>query len=202
VEQLLFALLALTAIGGSVALISSRNPVHSAMFMVVVFVATAIMFLLLAAPFIAALQVIIYAGAIVVLFLFVISYLSLRGHGLFEAGKGVMGLGIGLAVLLAVELVAAVATLGGLGAAGGTEAGQAAFGLGGSSGEAPLGSVESVARALFSDYVVPFEITSVLLIVAMVGAVVLARRVAGDEPGASKPGTSEPDAGEPAGEGR
>jgi NADH-quinone oxidoreductase subunit J len=195
VEQLLFALLALTAIGGSVALVSSRNPVHSAMYMVVVFVATAIMFLLLSAPFIAALQVIVYAGAIVVLFLFVISYLSLRGHGLFESGRGTMGLGIALGLLLAVELVAAVATLGGLGGADGEGAGQALYGLGTEGGEPALGSVESVARTLFSDYVVPFEITSVLLVVAMVGAVVLARRVAGRDTGDAG---REP--GEPAGE--
>jgi NADH:ubiquinone oxidoreductase subunit 6 (subunit J) len=188
VEQLLFALLALTAVGASVALIGTRNAVYSAMFMVVVFVSTAIMFLMLQAPFMAALQVIVYAGAIVVLFLFVISYLGSRSEGLFENRRSPLVLGVVLGVLLMVELAAAVATLGGfrLGAgesgsggelAGATAGAAAAAGSEGAVTDGFFGSVESVATLLFTEYVVPFEIVAVLLIVAMVGAVVLAQRV-------------------------
>lgn len=179
-ESVLFALLAMTATGASVALIASRNPIYSAMFMVVVFVATGVMFVLLAAPFIAAVQVIVYAGAIVVLFLFVISYLSGRSEGLRERRAGVTGLALLLALLLAGELIWAATTVaggGGLLPAGGAAAAGAAGASGAAAAVAVPGTVESVARLLFADYVVPFEITSVLLLVAMVGAIVLGRRL-------------------------
>ncbi len=162
-DALLFVLLALTTIGASIALVAHRNAVYCALAMVVVFVATAILFLLLEAPFLAALQVIVYAGAIVVLFLFVISYLNLRTDSLVETNRGAVMFAVAAAVLLAVELWVAVATR--------------------QPQVAPVtaegfGSVEHVGEALFSRYIVAFEVTSVLLIVAMVGAVVLAQRVA------------------------
>jgi NADH-quinone oxidoreductase subunit J len=160
---LLFAILAMVAIGASVAMIVHRNPVYSALFMVVTFAATAVMFLVLSAPFIAALQIIVYAGAIVVLFLFVIMFLSLKSGVLFERQRGPLVLALVLAAVIAGQLAAVVAT--------GTYAGE-----GGTPVPAGFGSVESVATLLFTRYLVPFEITSILLVVGMVGAVVLSRR--------------------------
>ncbi len=189
-EHLLFALLVVTSIGASLAVIASRNPVYSAMYMVVVFIATAIMFLLLQAPFMAALQIIVYAGAIVVLFLFVISFLSVRGEVLFEQRRGPLLVAAGVAILLAGELALAVTSLGGMPALS-----RAATAIPTGGAGPAFGSVESVAVLLFTDYLVPFEVTSVLLIVAMVGAVVLARRVtdpAGSPgAGAAADGTSD-----------
>lgn len=160
---LLFAILALVAVGSSVAMIGHKNAVYSALFMVITFAATAVMFLLLSAPFVAALQIIVYAGAIVVLFLFVIMFLSLKTGMLFERQRGPLLLALVLAALIAGQLAAVVST--------GSYTGD---------GENPVpagfGSVESVATLLFTRYLVPFEITSILLVVGMVGAVVLSRR--------------------------
>ena len=147
-------------------MVAYRNPVYSALYMVVTFAATAVMFLQLAAPFIAALQIIVYAGAVIVLFLFVIMFLNLKTAILIERRRGPLLLALGLAALVAGELAAAVAT--GSLVPGGARAPVAAG----------FGSVESVASLLFTRYLVPFEITSLLLVVAMVGAVVLARRAA------------------------
>ncbi len=158
----LFIILAATAVGSSVAMVTHRNPVYSALFMVVTFAVTAIMFLLLGAPFIAALQIIVYAGAIVVLFLFVIMFLSVKSGALIENRRGPLLSALVLGGVVAGELAAVVAS--------GTRAGvfQPATPDG-------FGSVESVAGLLFTRYLIPFEITSVLLVVGMVGAVVLAR---------------------------
>lgn len=161
---LLFAILAVVAVGSSVAMIGHKNPVYSALFMVITFAATAVMFLLLSAPFIAALQIIVYAGAIVVLFLFVIMFLNLKTGILFERQRGPLLLALVLAALIAGQLAAVVST--GSYAGGGRE----------SPVPAGFGSVESVATLLFTRYLVPFEITSILLVVGMVGAVVLSRR--------------------------
>lgn len=196
---LLFALLAATAIGSSLAMVTHRNPVYSALYMVVTFATTAIMFLLLGAPFLAALQIIIYAGAIIVLFLFVIMFLNLKTGMLIERRRGPLLVALILTSLVAGELCAVVA--------GGVSPRVA--GMTGNSVPEGFGSVESVAGLLFTRYLVPFEITSILLVVAMVGAVVLARReggapgstldLASAEPGGRAEIESTPRAAEPAG---
>jgi NADH-quinone oxidoreductase subunit J len=146
-------------------MVAHRNPIYSALYMVVTFAATAVMFVLLEAPFVAALQIIVYAGAIIVLFLFVIMFLSIKAGILIERRRGPLLLALILGTVIAAQLAAVVNR--------GTAAG-----TGGMRSPVPegFGSVESVAGLLFTRYLVPFEITSILLIVAMVGAVVLARR--------------------------
>jgi NADH-quinone oxidoreductase subunit J len=160
---LLFAILALVAVGASVAMIGHKSPIYSALYMVVVFVATAVAFLLLEAPFVAAIQIIVYAGAIVVLFLFVIMFLSQRTEILIERRRGPLVLALVLAGLVAGQLAAVVAT--------GSYAGDLRLPV-----PADFGSVEAVSGVLFTRYLIPFEIVSILLVVGMVGAVVLARR--------------------------
>ncbi len=179
----LFGLLALVAIGASVAMIGHKNPVYSALYMVVVFAATAVAFVLLDAPFVAAVQIIVYAGAIVVLFLFVIMFLSLRQEILLERRRGPLILALVLAALVAGQLAAVVAT--------GSYLGDLNLPV-----PEGFGSVEAVSGVLFTRYLIPFEIVSILLVVGMVGAVVLARRAqAGPESAYAPPGVSGSDSG-------
>jgi NADH-quinone oxidoreductase subunit J len=164
----LFYLFAGLAIGGAIGVVMARSPVGSLLFMVTTLAAMAGTFVLLEAHFLAAIQIIVYAGAIMVLFLFVIMLLNL-GHdyqkdlrgGLFAVlSFGVIG---GIAGLLARQL-------GGAGSAPGpgAEAIDAAV--------ASQGAVGAIAEPLYTTYVVPFEMTGILLLVAIVGALVLAKR--------------------------
>lgn len=153
------------ALAGAVLMITRKNPVHSAMYLVVTLFAIAAIFVLLEAHFLAALQVLVYAGAILVLFLFVIMLLNL-GHDFRPDLRGrfwwVVGGGLGL--VLFAELVVAMRDVP----------------EGGGDLITPLleakGPVVAVAEPLFSTYVVALEVTGVLLLVAMIGAVVMAKR--------------------------
>ena len=147
--------------------ITRRNPVASALWLVVTLFSLAALFVLLDAQFIAVLQLLVYAGAIMVLFLFVIMLLNLGRAGPTDL-KGPAGLGIAVLLtgLMLVQLLAGRSTSPATGLAPGAMARAAA----------EQGMVPAVARPLFSVYLVPFEITSVLLLAAIVGAVVLAKR--------------------------
>ncbi len=159
----LFAGLAVLAAAGVVVL---RNPVHSALSLAVVFVSLAALYVLLNAPFIAAAQVIIYAGAILILFLFVIMLLSPemeRGIGPLRSQRWLApALGLALAVELAFV--------------GGAAALPAIRGPYSPERVAQIGNTEAVGALLFTDFLLPFEITSMLLLVAIVGVIVLARK--------------------------
>jgi NADH-quinone oxidoreductase subunit J len=156
-----FVLIAGIAVGSALGLVSKRNPVHAALFLVVNLGSVAVLYLTLGAQFLAVAQVAVYAGAIMVLFLFAIFVLI---PGKEETGPDprrsyrIMALPVGAALL--VVLGAAVA----LGTRGHAPAG------------APPDGVEGIARLLFTDYLLPFEVTSVLLLAAMVGVLLLARR--------------------------
>jgi NADH-quinone oxidoreductase subunit J len=166
ISQLVFYLFAGLAVASSVLMITRKNPVYAAMYLVVTLFSVAALFVLLDAHFLAALQVVLYAGAILVLFLFVIMLLNL-GHELDPdiRGKFWWAIGFGLSLVLFAEL----------------------FVLARSVPEAPgpevltplietRGAVGAVAEPLFENYVVAVEVTGVLLLVAMVGAVVIAKR--------------------------
>ena len=153
------------AVVSALACITRRSPVASALWLVVTLFSLAALFVVLDAQFIAVLQVLVYAGAIMVLFLFVIMLLNLGRAGPTDL-KGPLGLGIG--VLLAGLLLVQLLTL--RRAAGGPAGGGPALVAPGQ------GMIASVARPLFTAYLVPFEITSILLLAAIVGAVVLAKR--------------------------
>ncbi len=156
------------AVVGAVLCITQRNPVKSALWLVLTLFALAALFVLLEAQFIAALQVLVYAGAIMVLFLFVIMLLNLGRPGPSDRRRGLGAVAaVGLSVLLLVQLSVL--------RAGPPEALRLPAGSLTVLQERD-GVVGAVARPLFGEYLIPFEITSVLLLAAIVGAVVLAKR--------------------------
>jgi NADH-quinone oxidoreductase subunit J len=162
--QILFYVLAATALGSGLMVITRRNPVHCALFLVGVFLCVAGVYVLLGAEFLAAVQLLVYAGGIMVLFLFVIMLVKLdrlprRGRTRFLAVAGVL-----LAMALALLLGSLLYRGGGGGVTGPPPA---------APGEP--GNLERVGLSLFRDYLLPFEVASVFLLVAMVGAIVLAR---------------------------
>ena len=171
-EVLVFGVMFVMALGASLAMLFAPNAVHVALFLVATQVALALAFLLQGAFFVAAVQIIVYAGAIMVLFLFVIMLLGVdRREALIEPLPGQRGLAVGLGALLAAEILY-IAFQGVNLIAGGRDGGAALTAL----NEDP-GNVKALARALFSRYLLPFEVTSILLVVAIVGVMVLARRI-------------------------
>src|SRR5919107_651929 len=182
VTQLLFVLFGGLALGCAVAMVAQRNPLYSAVSLVGVFVSLACLYLMLQAPFIAAIQVIVYAGAIMVLVVFVIMLLNVE-----EEVRRPLRLTylVPIGVLLAAVLV-----------------GEAAFMLQLGRGEArvdpvapaasDVGLTASIGTGMFTKYLLPFEVTSVLILTALVGAISLARQ--GRTPLLAAPGnvTEEP----------
>ena len=163
----LFYLFAAIAVGASLLVIAQRNPVYSVLLLIASFGALSGLYVLLDAPFVAVIQIIVYAGAIMVLFLFVVMLLNApheetpydeQVHPLMRPGP--MRLGAVLAVGLVAELMWALQR--------GAETGRFAGGA--------VSSVGAIGRLLFTEYAFAFEVTSILIIVAMVGAVLLARR--------------------------
>ena len=154
------------AVGCAVSMVTQRNPLYSAISLVGVFVALACIYLTLAAPFIAAVQVIVYAGAIMVLVVFVIMLLNVEE----EVRRPVrlqylIPVGVGLAAVLIAEAAFMLALRGG-------ETGVEPPGP----GATDIGSTSSIGTGLFTEYLLPFEVTSILLLMALVGAITLARR--------------------------
>jgi NADH-quinone oxidoreductase subunit J len=171
-ESLLFYVLSGLAVGASALVIGQRNPMYSVLMLIVAFAALAGLYIGLDAPFVAMAQMIIYAGAIMVLFLFVVMLLNAPQEDAAEWDRthplrrpGFARIGIVLAVLLVVELGWALAKVVSLENA-----------VGGRADGAAIASVREMGRVLFSQYSFAFEATSILILVAMVGAVVLARR--------------------------
>jgi len=157
------------AITGATLCITRRSPVASALWLVVTLFALAGLFVLLDAQFIAVLQVLVYAGAIMVLFLFVIMLLNLGRPGPSDI-KGPVGGAI--AALLAGTLLLQLTVLGDSAPADAIRLPEGAV----AAMQREQGMVASVARPLFDAYLIPFELTSLLLLAAIVGAVVLAKR--------------------------
>lgn len=171
VEYLVFGVMFVVALGASLAMIFAKNAVHCALFLVATQVALALAFLLQGAYFIAAIQIIVYAGAIMVLFLFVIMLLGVdRREALEEPLSGQRPLALGLGALLIAEIL--FITSRGIELIG--DAGNEITKI----NEDP-GNVLALARLLFSRYLLPFEVTSILLVVAVVGVMLLTRRIAG-----------------------
>ncbi len=160
---ILFLALALVAVASALGMLLSKNAVYSALFLILNFATVAVFYLLLNAPFIAMSQVTVYAGAIMVLFLFVIMLLGAEQLGGQPAAQWQRP----VAILLAVVLLAEAAYLLLFRSGSMPAPGQA---------EAIFGSPQQVGSVLFNQYLLPFEVTSVLLLVAIVGAVVLSRR--------------------------
>lgn len=164
---MLFWIFATLAVAGSLVVILSRNPVNSAVALIFCFFTTACLYVLLDAQFVAAIQVLIYAGAIMVLFLFAIMLLNLETDikkEITSPGTRTLGITIGLGIFIEVALLLWYYR------------------------ETPFsgfytperlsitGNIQAIGRSIFTDYMLPFEILSVLLIIGIIGAVVLAKR--------------------------
>jgi NADH-quinone oxidoreductase subunit J len=161
-QLILFFTLALVAVAAALGMLLSRNAVYAALFLIVNFGAVAVFYLWLNAPFIALAQVTVYAGAIMVLFLFVIMLLGAEQTGRTAAIWWQRPAAIFLSLVLLVEAIYIVVTQHGTLQA--VETVSPAF-----------GSPVQIGETLFQQYVLPFEVTSVLLLVAMIGAIVLSR---------------------------
>ena len=157
-----FFFLAAIAILGAISLIFQRHPIHSALSLIVVMVALAGLYLLMGAEFVAAVQIIVYGGAIMVLFVFVIMLLNAGVEERTNMSKMAGWAGLPLAIALMGFLAAAVARS--------TDRVQA---VAQSGAPAPT---KVVAGLLFQEFVYPFELTSFLILVAIIGAIVLAQR--------------------------
>jgi NADH-quinone oxidoreductase subunit J len=169
VDRLTFGVGAAIVVIGAVGVVISRNPVHAALMLVMTLFGVAVLFIEEGANFLAAVQVIVYAGAIVVLFLFVIMFLGVdREENLVEEplpfqrplAVGLMVLGIAGLLLLGI----------------GSRWSVGPQSVAGPAANQPGGDVAALGRSVFTTYLFPFEITAALLVIAVVGAVVLARR--------------------------
>lgn len=169
IDTIIFAASAIIAIFGAVMMIAQRNPVASVLYLILSMVAQAVLYIQLSAVFMAVILLIVYAGAILVLFLFVIMLLNLRGTE--DLGRQSSSVALSTKVILAVLFFVEgtfVVKSGFFPDAGTTGMLQAS--------PETFGGVEAVAELLFTKYLYPFELTSILLISAIVGAVVLAKR--------------------------
>lgn len=182
-DTIIFAISAVVAVVGAIMMISQRNPVASVLYLILSFVAQAVLYVQLGALFVGIMLIIVYAGAILVLFLFVIMLLNLRGSedlGKHSPPVNLIVKGV-MALLLVMELTFVVISVYPQGSKTGIM----------SMPPDSFGSVKTVATLLFTKYLYPFELTGVLLLVAVVGAVVIARRERYDEADASHGSTDQ-----------
>jgi len=175
IDKIVFFIAAAACLGGAMGVILARNPVHAALALVGTLFGVAIEFVNLGAHFLAAVQVVVYAGAIVVLFLFVIMLLgvdtaeNLETEPLVGQRPAALAIGAAAAAILILLIVRGVQVT------SGAESTTAALDSGGKS------NIRILGEALFTDYVFAFEVTSVLLVIAVVGAVVMAKRPTSEE---------------------
>lgn len=158
-ETFLFWIFAIVGVGCAGMVVLHRNPMSSAIYLVVTMLCLAGLYALLSGPFVAVIQVLVYAGAVMVLMLFVIMMLNLREEALQREGSlmawliaGLIGLVLVVAVIPPFPRTPAAALL------------------------PTFGTIEAVGNRLFTTYMLPFELTSVLLLVAIIGAVILTKR--------------------------
>lgn len=163
-QIVVFLVLAAVIVAGAVSLILQRHPIHSALSLVVVMVALAGLYLLQGAEFVAAVQIIVYAGAIMVLFVFVIMLLNAGEEERTNMSRLARFVGVPLGVVFVLEVAYWV--------------GRATLHLG--PGPSETVSTRDLSTLLFREYVFPFELTSFLILIALLGALVLARREESD----------------------
>jgi NADH-quinone oxidoreductase subunit J len=159
---IIFLVLAAVAVLGAVSLIVQRHPIHSALSLIVVMVALAGLYLLMGAEFVAAVQIIVYGGAIMVLFVFVIMLLNAGAEERTNFSKLATYAGVPLAVAIAGLIAAAILRS------------SVSFSAAGPNGA--LTSTKALSMLLLREFVYPFELTSFLVLVAILGAIVLAQR--------------------------
>ncbi|WKZ33652.1 MAG: NADH-quinone oxidoreductase subunit J [Thermodesulfobacteriota bacterium] len=158
-EKLFFLMFAAVAIASGLAVVTVRNPVHSALALIVCLIQVAALFVLLRSPFLAAVQIFIYVGAVMVLFLFVVLILDMRKAVLQAFPPVKKKFVVGVILVLMAQILAFVFV---------TPMGQ-------NPAEAWEPTVESIGRMLFTKYLFPFEVVSVILLAALVAAIVIAK---------------------------
>ncbi len=170
-KGIVFIASALIAVMASLLMVTRKNPIHSALWMIVTFFSMAVIYLLLNAQFIAVAQVMVYAGAIMMLILFVIMLVHMERGGEIDTGKPHRSVKTRIAWISITVVLLAEVLLGAL-----------SYRMTGQGGEYPIevvnrvGHVKTVGALLYSQYLFPFEIASILLLVGIVGAVVIAKR--------------------------
>ncbi len=180
-EEVLFFLAAIGALGGAVGVVAMRNALFSVLALIVHLFSLAVLFLLLSAAFIAAAQVVVYAGAVMVLYVFVVAYVGDDQESAWEPIPGQRFLGPLMGAALFVELSIAVLASSLL-----------ALGTDGPEVKAGFGDPAEIGRLLLERFLIPFEASSILLLLAAVGAVVLAGRNRTPEPGEGEEGGPTP----------
>jgi NADH-quinone oxidoreductase subunit J len=164
-QAITFYLLAATTLGAGVAVISARNPVHSVLFLIVAFFSAAGLFVMLGAEFLAMILVVVYVGAVAVLFLFVVMMLDVDFAALRQGFTRYLPVGGVVAGILTVEMVSIAANIATRGAAAGaTEPATAAPGV---------TNAQAIGAVLYTDYIYFFQAAGLVLLVAMIGAIVL-----------------------------
>jgi NADH-quinone oxidoreductase subunit J len=167
-QAIVFYLLSAVTIAAGFGVVSARNPVHSVLLLILAFFSAAGLFVLLGAEFLAMLLVVVYVGAVAVLFLFVVMMLDVDFTSLRQGFARYMPLGAAVAGVLALEMVAVSAVI--------ANRGQAAGSTGPMASAAGVTNTETIGRVLYTDYVYFFQAAGLVLLVAMIGAIVLTLR--------------------------
>jgi NADH-quinone oxidoreductase subunit J len=168
VQAIAFYLLAATTLAAGLAVVFARNPVHSVLFLITAFFSAAGLFVLMGAEFLAMLLVVVYVGAVAVLFLFVVMMLDIDFAALRAGMSQYMPIGLVVAGLLAMEMIFVSAAV--------ARHGPAAMNAEPLSPDRSLPNVEAIGRVLYTDYVYFFQAAGMVLLVAMIGAIVLTLR--------------------------
>jgi NADH-quinone oxidoreductase subunit J len=176
VEEVLFFAAAIGALGGAIGVVAMRNPFYGVLALIVHLFSLAVLFLLLSSAFVAAAQVVVYAGAVMVLYVFVVAYVGGGEESAWEPIPGQRFLAPLLGIALFVELAIAVLASSLL-----------ALGTDGPGVKAGFGDPAGIGYLLLEKFLVPFEASSILLLLAAVGAIVLAGKQGGVGAGASGP---------------
>ncbi|HMI77754.1 MAG TPA: NADH-quinone oxidoreductase subunit J [Ferruginibacter sp.] len=163
ITEIIFWLLSILALGSAIMVVTSKNPVHSILFLIVTFFAISGHYILLNAQFLAIVNIIVYAGAIMVLFLFVVMLMNLNADAEPKKNRIMQFAGLISGGCLFLVFIAAVTR-------SAKSSDMVQLGIG------DAGLIKNLGKALFNDYVVPFEISSILFLSAMIGAVVLGKK--------------------------
>ena len=168
-QAIAFYVFAAVTIGAGAGVVISRNPVYSVLFLILAFFNSAALFVLIGAEFIAMILVIVYVGAVAVLFLFVVMMLDINVAKLKEGFLDYLPIGAGIGILLFVEI------LWGLGVFGATSGTVSTFSKAGAQALA-IDNTRAIGRVLYTQYFYLFQVAGVVLLVAMIGAIVLTLR--------------------------
>ena len=167
-QEVAFGLLALVSVVAALMVVSAKNPVHSVLFLITVFFSAAGMFVLMGAEFLALLLVVVYVGAVAVLFLFVVMMLDVDFVALRQGFARYMPLGLAIGAVLLIEMILVSVTIAQHGAASKNAAPPVP--------DQALPNAEAIGRVLYTDYVYIFQAAGMVLLVAMIGAIVLTLR--------------------------